>query len=348
METPETRARGFGRALWSTLAVLALTAVAIGVVYVNRGGEDSAGRTPAGADSLAQTEPVASDKAHGTIDGTYYYNKYTEQASELWSWKPGGQPTSVYKTSKSKLVSDARVSPDGRYLSFLVTGSQYPLYNLVVRDLETKTERTIAKDLLQGGEYCMDATWAPDGRPMILTQVGIDGKGNPVLRWFNTETGDKSNKITVQGCFARPVARGDDGFDLFYVKSGTTEIYRQTPDGKLKNTGIGAAIEQNLGEPVLGLGDLSADGKRACLTVGEGNGPRGRTLDCKIVVDVAAKTVVYMPDGGFKGPVLFLDDGRTSGRFSGHVSLMAADGSPIARADEPAAVKTFYMLGYVE
>lgn len=344
----EDKPNRFGRVLWSLLAVAALVAVTAGVLYVNRGGAPGA-QQPSGnaTDGDGDAATVGSETELATVNGTLFYIKYTENGSELWSWKPGEAPKSRYKTTKSKLASDARVSPDGRYLSFLVAGSEYPKNNLVVRDLQNNTERTIAKGLIQGGEFCMDATWAPDGRPMILTQTRINSAGSPVLRWFDVEAGTKSQEMAVNGCFARPVARGDDGFDLYYVDREKSDIVKRTPDGKTTATGIGPAVEASLGQPLLGLGDLDQDGSQACITVGDPNGPVGRVLDCKIVVDMAAKTVVYSPDGGFKGPVLFTADGGMLGRFSTFVSLMDADGAPIARADEPGALKTFYLLGYV-
>lgn len=341
---------GFGRVLWSALAVIALVAVAGGVLYVNNVGDHSGqgGDGPSGTPGTS-AEEVASEGTLATIAGTFYYIKYGDEGSELWSWKPGQQPKVAYK-SKNRLVSDANVSPDGRYLAFLVAGSEYPKNNLVVRDLVKKTDRTIAKGLIQGGEYCMDALWAPDGRPMILTQTRINAKGQPVLRWFDIEAGTKSQEMAVNGCFARPVPRGDDGYDLYYTTldgDDNEEIFKQAAGGSATATGLGPAVLASLGEPVLGLGAMSPGAERACITVGNPNGLRGRVLNCKVVVDVATKTVVYAPDGGFKGPVLFLDGGQSLGRFSGFVTLMAADGSELARVDEPTALKSFHMLTYV-
>jgi len=352
VEEQSGKGGGFGRVLWSVLAVIALVAVAGGVLYVDNGGDDHSGQGGDGSSETpgTSTDEVASSGTLATITGTFYYIEYGDDGSELWSWKPGQQPKSEYK-SKNRLVSDASVSPDGRYLAFLVAGSEYPKNNLVVRDLKNKTDRTIAKDLVQGGEYCMDALWAPDGRPMILTQTRINTAGLPVLRWFDTEAGTKSREIPVHGCFARPVARGDDGYDLYYTdvddEDFTREVFKQTPDGTATPTGLGPAVEDSLGEPLLGLGSVSAGAKQACVLVGNPSGPTGRILNCKTVLDVNAKTVVYSPDGGFKGPVLFLGGGQILGRFSGFVTLMAADGTELARANEPTTVKAFHMLTYV-
>ncbi|NUR31540.1 MAG: hypothetical protein HOV83_37830 [Catenulispora sp.] len=351
MSTNESTASRFARILWSLLAVAALVAVGSGIVYLNRGGapaseQPNAGTAnPGSADTGGSTAPVGAATELAAITGTFYYIK----DAELWSWKPGQAPKSEYK-SKNRLLATAGVSPDGRYLAFLVP-AEYPKNNLVVRDLKNKTERTVAKGLVQGGEVCMDAVWAPDGRPMILTQTKLDAEGRQVLRWFDIEAGTKSQEITIQGCYARPVPRGDDGYDLYYMdtidEDYTRDVVKQTPDGKVTPTGVGPAVDEALGEPLLGLGAMNPDGKRACIAIGRPSGLDGRVVNCRVVMDVKTKTVVYAPDGGFKGPVLFLDGGQSLGRFSGYVSLMAADGTPLARADEPTSVKTFTMLTYV-
>lgn len=335
----EQKPHGMGRVLWSVLAVVALIAVTAGVVYVIRGGEPDRG-------AAGDTSAVGSNAPMGTIDGTLFYVEYGEEFSELWSWTPGEEPRLRFKTDKSKLVNDARVSPDGRHLAYLTPGTAYPTYELVVRDLENDSERTIAEDLVQGGELCMDASWAPDGRPMILTQTGFDSAGKTVLKWFDIEAGTASEEIAVDSCFVRPVARGDDGFDLYY-DGEDGEIFQRTPDGQVVATGLGPAVEAALGRQILDLGDLDHGGAHACVAIGEPTPMMGRMLDCTTVVDVAAKTVVYSPDGGFKGPVLFTADGGMLGRFSTFVSLMGADGTSIAKVDEPRSLKTFDLLTYV-
>ncbi|GIG65690.1 hypothetical protein [Phytomonospora endophytica] len=354
MSTNESTASRFARVLWSLLAVAALVAVGSGLVYLNRGGAtaseppSSGTAQPGTADTGADAAPVGSETALAAISGTFYYIKAGEETSELWSWKPGQAPKSEYK-SKNRLIATASVSPDGRYLAFLVP-AEYPKNNLVVRDLKNKTERTVAKGLVQGGEVCMDAVWAPDGRPMILTQTRIDSAGGRILRWFDIEANTKSQEIPVEGCFVRPVPRGDDGYDLYYMgfidEDYTRDVVKQF-GGTVTPTGLGPAVEEALGEPLLGLGSMSESAGRACITIGQPSGPDSRVLSCKVVMDVKTKTVVYAPDGGFKGPVLFLNGGQSLGRFSGYVSLMAADGTPLARADEPTSVKTMAMLTYV-
>ncbi|MEV0648927.1 hypothetical protein AB0I28_27110 [Phytomonospora sp. NPDC050363] len=356
MNTEENKPKGLRRALWPVLAVVALVAGYGAVLYAD---PNDSGKTDTADDWSGPNEPaasvgspeasaesVAAKEELATIEGTFFYIDSGSEGGELWSWTPGRQPESRYKSAKSKLFVDATVSPDGRHLAFLVPGSEYPKVDLVVRDLTKNTERTIAKGLGQGGEYTMDAHWAPDGRPMILTQTRF-GTAGIVLRWFNIETGDKSQEIEMHGSFPRPVPRGDDGYDLYYLDllaDGVRDIMKREPGGRVTATGLGPAVEDALGQPLLGLGAMSQGADQACVTVGSPSGIRTRVLNCKIVLDVATKMVVYSPDGGFKGPVLFLDDGRTIGRFSTFVSMRAADGSELARVDEPALLRNLALL----
>ncbi|GLZ76298.1 hypothetical protein Afil01_11050 [Actinorhabdospora filicis] len=330
-----------GRFFWASLAVLGIVILAAVVTFVGRHHRPTADPGLGFADSGAP-DPVPDAKI--AIGGTLYYLKAGDKTSQLWSWRTGGEGKSVYSVNGRWMFDTAGLSADGRFLAYVSDRAE-----LVVRDLSAGTERVVVAGLALGEQVCQDAVWAPDGKPMVLTQNGVDASGAPKLQWFDVTTGAAaSTAVKVGGCFARPVARTDGGYDLYYLSKG--DVYWQTPDGNAAATGLGPAVSDTVGEPVRALGGVSPDGKKVCVLTGDGGPLKKRALDCSVIADIATTRVEPLkdvPDSGVRGPVLFMPDGRRVARFSNFVSLRGLDGIPTGTEPEPESIKDLWLLAYV-
>lgn len=329
-----------GRFFWASIAVLAIVLVAAVATFVGRHTRDTADPST-GSTETDSPEPLPQTKV--AVGGTFYYLKAGKKATELWSWRTGGDPAIEYSVAGRTLLDTANISLDGRALAFVSDRSE-----LVVRDLVAKTDRVVVKLAVDGKQPCQDAVWAPDGKPRVLVQNGTEA-GLPKMQWIDVTTGAPvSAAVKVGGCYARPVARTDGTYDLYYLANG--DIYWQTPDGNTAATGLGPAIADTIGEPVRALGAVSPDGKKVCVRTGDGGVLEKRALDCSVIADVASTRVeplMDVPASGVRGPVLFLADGHRVARFTGFVSQRGLDGITAGTAPEPKPIAGFWLLTYI-
>jgi TolB protein len=327
-----------GRVLSVRAFVLAVVVVALAACSSgNRRGSQPAASSPVQSASPVQSvSPGAPGAVVGALPGSVYYlDPYRLVRLS------GGQLTVL--PTHAELQSSA-VSPDGRQIASIIDN------DLVISNPDGSNRRVLRQHIADPG---YEPSWSADSTRLLVAEqtdtLGIVRLG--IIQVVSGRFTALAN--TPPGIHFQWSA---DGRHLVFA-TGTCQIQVADADG--------GHVRQ---VPILGDPDpsrnpqrarscdpasVSPDGSRLALALHTGNVPDGdiaRGLSANAVIDTTTGQTVHLPVTTPIISALYQTNGnllvRTQGPQHNTLTLLSPTGKILARSDEPATAKSFFLLAY--
>jgi TolB protein len=274
--------------------------------------------------------------------GRLTYLDRTREDQRALRWTVGaGQPVTLPSAFVGS-VTNANVSPDGRWGSFTDDNNALRVVDL----------RTGANKLTLGGGSriiegdCVEPAWAPDSRHLLVGDASA-GPAGEIVGTVDINTGAFTRLPTqIHGCHLTWSA---DGSAIGYA-GGAGQIFVARADGSNQRAvpGLGGGTGPLSS---FDLESVSVSGTRVALWVNDGSTPAGdvaRGLYSNTILDTRTGQKINMPVSGELSQAVFRADGTTVVRIQGaqhnQLVLISAAGSVLTRVDEPTSLKNLVLL----
>jgi len=159
-------------------------------------------------------------------DWFYYHQaRYTDELKER-ELKPENQKPIVKRTKKNKIYNQIKMSPDGKYISFVT--NQDGQYSIYIYDTQTaKTKRLIKREnkLEQIPDYSYPILcWHPTSK--LLTYI-YERKGHLWMQYYDLETKDKTTREVFTVDKILDYSFSENGQEIVFsaVDNGYTDIF---------------------------------------------------------------------------------------------------------------------------
>ncbi|ADD42515.1 hypothetical protein [Stackebrandtia nassauensis] len=224
------------------------------------------------------------------FDYLFYLDRAEDGAVKLqrWNGDPDAKPETLVE-GEGLMYETLNVSKYGNFVSWVEKRGGGT--KLMVHYVESgKTKETL--DYPVDDDVCVTPTWAADGRGQLL----VPADDFKTVRSYDVPSTSKSDPKPIAGCDPLQAAGEGDAPDIFYWNAERGDVEFVTPQGEVAKTGVGAAVEKELGTDVHGLYAVSMDGSEVCLRLKDDQDDAGRALSCDVAVDVATHDVTLRPD----------------------------------------------------
>lgn len=228
------------------------------------------------------SETDGENSADELLGDLFYISRSENGVSKLlrWDGTVGGKVETVME-GDALMYDTINVSAYGEYVSWADSNEDGMFMTMPTDTGEAKP----VPDLTYDADSCSVPVWASGTYPQLM----VPGDGNTVSL-YTAESGEISDPIPVDDtCDVLPANSGQaDGVDVYYFNRETGDV-EFSSYGEITATGVGAAVKAGLESDVVGLGAVSLDGAKVCVTVDRGTRTADgtRQLSCEAVVDTA-------------------------------------------------------------
>lgn len=300
-----TQSRRDGRYRVMLASITALVLAGAGIFGVSALAERP-GDQDRGADPAQPTAGV------DELSGTYYQVTGGDTEPEaLVAWEVGAEEPNLRFDAQEdwgRYYGTGRVSPDGRYFSYLTQSSNdgdddgSGDTNLIkIRDVTTgKSTRVGEYDEADGGP-CSAPAWSPDGERLLIDQGAEFGKAR--TGFVDIGSGD-FNPFPVDDPCDALVTTDADGEDTVLSTATDSEdrveVYATGADAEQSAIGAADVVEKE-GAYIVDLVAASPEGRYLCVATAEepGNhdaGLGGGTPYCDLMIDTEDATAFHLPE----------------------------------------------------
>jgi TolB protein len=231
----------------------------------------------------------------------------------------------------------ANVSPDGSKIAFIENGA------VVVTDQDGRQPQTVLTGAVGAG---YEPSWSPDSKRVLTGKVA--GEQQTALGVITVATKTFTPLPHQPAELIHPLWTGD-GKHIAYA-TGTCQLATADIDGS--NTKLVPNYANTPGgrrscDPysVNHDGTLISVNQR---TGDEPDGDIGRDSTANAIVDTRTGTNITLPVTGTITAITFLPTGDILVRTTGKLTLLGADRTVRTQITEPAGVKTYQLISYVE